>query len=181
LKPAIGDEYVFVDIQLPQAYVEAAQNKLLQEATKFLGLHSQPQYSYSVTIDPVFIRTYNIVIGLGDEVWLTDQQLGVNRKIRIVNLVRNIVNEEEYQVQLSDSVSQGTIAQINNNLQSAQQGLSNLSGQVQNNAILNGVVIGDLVHEQGTAIFKDMPTTSTTTGFQQIYIEVATGKLFRKV
>jgi hypothetical protein len=181
LRPGIGDKYVLVDMKMPQVYITAAENELLQKATDLLAKISQPQYTYNITLDPVFIRSHNYEIKIGDEVWVTDSDLQINKKIRVINTVRNIVNEEQYQLTLSDSVTQGTISQINNNISVTQQGLSNLSNQVQNSAIFNGKVIGDLKFEQGTAVMPDMPSTPTTTGFEPVYREIATGKLFKKV
>jgi hypothetical protein len=181
LKPAIGDKYVLVDIKMPDVYITTAENELLAKAQDMIARFSLPQYTYNIVLDPVFIRNHGYTINIGDEVWITDSDLEVNRKIRVINTVRNIVVEEQYQLQLSDSVSQGTISQINNNIQGAQQGVNQLSGQLQNAAIFNGKVIGDLKLEQGTVIMPDIPSTTTTTGFEQIYREISTGKLFRKV
>lgn len=181
LKPAIGDKYVLVDIRMPDSYIAAAENELLSKANDLLVQASQPQYSYSVNIDPVYTRRFNLTYRIGDLIWIEDAELEVNGKIRIVNTARNIVKEELYQITLSDIVVQGKLTQINSSISTNQQGLSNLQSQVQNSAINNNKVIGDLQFQQGTAVMPDIPTTSTMTGFENVVREISTGKLYRKI
>lgn len=181
LKPTIGDQYVLVDIEMPQSYITAAENKLLAQATALLQTYSSPRLKYAVVFDPVFIKTRSISLNIGDTVWIVDAELAINRKIRVTQVTRNIVNENDFQVQLSDEVTPGTITQIINVQQSTQSGLASLSSQIQNNSILNGTVVGNLKFKQGTAVLPDIPTTNTVVGFSPVYIEDATGQLVKKV
>jgi hypothetical protein len=130
IRPAIGDEYVFVDINMPTSYVTAAENALLDAATKMLAIYSRPQVSYSVILDPKFVRWQKIKLDIGDNVFIKDDQLQIDKKIRVVQLVRNIVNEDNYQVELSEVVTQGTIQQIVNIQQQNSTGLNSLVKQV---------------------------------------------------
>lgn len=181
LKPAIGDKYVLVDIKMPQSYITAAENELLTKAQTLLEKISIPQYTYAIEIDPKFIKDRSYTINIGDEVWITDSDFELNRKIRVLNTSRNLVNENVYKITLSDYVTQGTIIQINNSLLSNSQDVSILASQLENAAIFNGKVIGDLTFQQGTAVLPDMPSTAVTTGFDQVYRQQSTGKLYKKV
>lgn len=180
IRPGIGDKYVFIDINMPQTYVTAAENLLLKKAQDTLTIYSQPQVSYAIVLDPKFVRFNNLKLDVGDTVFIKDDQLEIDKKIRIIQLTRNIVNEDNYQVQLSDVVTQGTIQQIINISQQNSSGLNDLSAEVKNNVLLNGTVVGDLRFEKGTAILPDMPGQADMTGFSQVYIENTTGKLYKK-
>jgi hypothetical protein len=181
IRPAIGDEYVFTDINMPTNYITAAENDLLTAAKKLLATYCRPQVSYSIVLDPKFVRMQKVQLDIGDNVYIKDDQLEINQKIRVVQLVRNIVEEDNYQVELSEVVTQGTIQQIVNIAQQNMNGINDLSKQIQQNVLLNGTVVGDLKFDKGTAILPDMPTTADIAGFSQVYVEISTGKLFRKV
>jgi hypothetical protein len=174
IKPAIGDKYVFTDIRMPQSYITAAEQELLAKGTALLSQISEPQVSYTVDIDPVFVRKQGISIAIGNEVMIEDIQLQINKKIRVVRTTRNIVQEDKYQVELSDIVSPSTIARILSAQYDADRNIAGLNAAIQNNSLLNGNVIGPLN-------FASLPTTSTTAGYSALYIEDATGKLFRKI
>lgn len=172
IRAQVGDEYVLVDIQLPQAYIDDAEARLLAAANATLAKVSSPQYGYRVTIDPKFIDTYDIDIRLGDKVRLVDADLGVDRKIRIVQLTRNVVNENSYQVELGDEVKAGPLQQLSNSIQTTQSGLSSLSTQVQNSAILNGQVFGPLTFD-----INSLPVRTSTAGLLPVYIDSVSGEL----
>lgn len=174
LKPAIGDLYVLTDVEMPAGYVTAAEIQLRDAANARLIELSEPQLSYTVTIDPAFMRRVGRTIGIGDLVWIVDTELEIQRKIRITSFTRNLLNEYQYTVELSDLVTPGTISRIVSAQQSADGNIRDLGSQFTNNSILNNNVIGTLT-------FTNMPTTPTLTGFDTVVMEQATGKLFRKV
>lgn len=174
LKPAIGDEYVLVDLSMPQSYITAAEGELKAKALEYLGIASQPQLTYQVVLDPVFVKQKNYTFQIGDLVWIVDEALGVQRKIRITRTGRNVVNQNQYDIELSDVVTRGALSQIISNISSTDRSVTSIDRSIANNSILNNRVIGTLE-------FSAMPETGTLTGFQAVYIETATGKLFRKV
>jgi hypothetical protein len=173
-RPAISDQYVLVDIRMPDAYITAAEEELKIAAQALLDQASEPQLSYSITIDPLFLKRRNRTINIYDLVWIIDDELEIQRKIRVIATTRNIVNEYNYQVELSDIVSPGTIERIFSSQASTDRDVRDLNGQVINNSIFNNNVIG-------TLSFSDMPETSTDVGFLPVYIEISTGKLYKKV
>lgn len=174
IRPEIGDEYVLTDIEMPSAYITEAENELMTAATARLIELSEPQLAYTVVLDPAFIRRTGRTVKNGDLVWLEDAELELQRKIRVVAVSRNIVEEYQYQIELSDLVSANTISRIIASQGANTRDIQSLSGQFLNNSILNNNVVGTLT-------FRNMPSTATTSGFEQVYIETATGKLFRKV
>lgn len=181
LKAAIGDEYILVDLVMPQSYVEAAEILLRNKAQAFLDQLSQPQLSYTMVIDPVFMKRTKRTLQIGDLIWIIDLQLELSRKIRIVSVSRNIVNEFSYQVDLSDIVSPGTISLILSTQQSSSQDINDINQFLANNSVFNNTVIGDFKIKQGSIIAGDLPSTNSLTGFSEIVIENSTGKVHRKI
>ncbi len=174
LKPAIGDEYVLIDIQMPTSYVTAAEQELLVAANARLVELSDPQVSYTITLDPAFIKRIGRTININDLVWIVDAELSLQKKIRVVSTTRNIVNEYQYQAEISDIISPGTIQRIISASETNGRDIAGINAQLLNNSILNNNVVG-------TLIFQNMPETSNMTGFLQVVIEVATGKIYKKV
>jgi len=174
IRPAIGDEYVLVDIYLPQSYIDAAEADLAVRANTLLNQLSEPQLAYNIVLDPVFVRRYSKLLKIGDLVWILDQELELQRKIRVISVIRNIVNEFQLQVEISDTVTAGTVQRIINAQSSTDRDVRDIDNKLVNNSILNNNVVGTLV-------FQNMPTTNTYTGFSEVLMEDATGKIYRKI
>jgi hypothetical protein len=174
IKPAIGDQYVITDIRMPDSYVAAAEQELLAQATLAIAQASQPQVTYTVVIDPVYLRSINQTFNIGDLVWIVDNPMEIQRKIRIVNTTRALLNEFQYTVQLSDVVTPTTINRIINSVSTTDRSVNDLQNQVNNNSILNNRVIGPFYMLQ-------LPETSDLTGYSELVIEDATGIVHKKV
>ena len=50
----LKDQYIFVDIYMPQAYITNAENRLASAATDYLALYSVDQLSYKGTVDQIW-------------------------------------------------------------------------------------------------------------------------------
>lgn len=179
LKPEIGDKYVLTDINMPLIYLLVAEAKLKAAAIAMLAANSEPLLSYQVNLDPVYIDINNIDLNIGDMVGLTDIELNISRPIRIISTTRNIVNESDIKIELSDTVAISPFTQVVTGVQSNSRDIDQIGRQLQNT--FNGKMVGDISIEQGSLIIKDMPTTSDATGFSQLLIEDSTGKLYKKI
>ena len=59
IKP--GDNYVLLNIEMPDMYVKAAEVKLLVEATKYLAKNCETKYQYEPSIDDIYLqRDYDL-------------------------------------------------------------------------------------------------------------------------
>lgn len=174
MRPAIGDEYVVIDIEMPSSYVTDAENSLQAAAEARLIELSEPQLSYNIVFDPKFMKRINRVIKTGDLVWIVDAELEIQKKIRVVSVTRGLLEEYQFQVELADIVSPGTISLLVSSQNGNERDIAGLTDAFLNNSILNNTVIGSLT-------FSNIPTTNTTTGFSQIMIEDSTGKLYKKI
>lgn len=174
LKPAIGDKYVLVDIKMPDTYIAAAEDELLTAANALLVTLSVPQLAYTITLDPTFLRRISRTFNIGDLIWILDAELELQTKIRVVSLTRNLLDEYQYQLELSDIVTPGTIQRILNSQSANERDVRDAADQFQNNSIINNIVVGTLT-------FQNLPTTNTDVGFSELRIEDATGKLYRRI
>lgn len=180
LRPQIGDEYVITDIQMPQSYVIQAEQALLSKAQEFLNRVSEPQFTYTVTVDPLFLKRSGWQLAIGALVRLQDDDLNIDRKIRIVSTTRSLVNEYEYQIQLADTVTRGTLAQLQVQGAGNAQGIQVLQAQLTNGATFNNRPVGDWIIQQGTVVAKDIEKVNDATGLLPLYLDPVSGKFVAK-
>ena len=143
-KPAIGDNYVIIDIKMPQTYIDAAELLLQQKAQEYLDKYSTPQLSYQLIFDPVYLKEKGYNINIGDLIWIIDTELEVQKKIRVISTQRNIINEYDYTIEISDTLPKGKLADIISAQGNTRNTVFNINRNFQNNSILNNRVIGDL-------------------------------------
>lgn len=119
----VGDKYFFTDINLPDAYKTDAENKLLAEGNKAIAEYSQPQVQYGLSIDENFIRqfagelTVVNLFAVGDYIPVEDEDIGVNKSVRITAFTRDLLREYKYNITLGDSVTKTTITRVIEDLQ----------------------------------------------------------------
>lgn len=119
----VSDKYFFTDINLPDAYKTEAENKLLSEGNKAIAGYSQPQVQYGLSIDENFIRqfagelTVVNLFAVGDYIPVEDEDIGVNKSVRITAFTRDLLREYKYNITLGDSVTKTTITRVIEDLQ----------------------------------------------------------------
>lgn len=119
----VGDKYFFTDINLPDAYKTEAENKLLAEGNDAIAEYSQPQVQYGLSIDENFIRqfagelTVVNLFAVGDYIPVEDEDIGVNKSVRITAFTRDLLREYKYNITLGDSVTKQTITRVIEDLQ----------------------------------------------------------------
>ena len=119
----VGDKYFFTDINLPDTYKTDAENKLLAEGNKAITEYSQPQVQYGLSIDENFIRqfagelTVVNLFAVGDYIPVEDEDIGVNKSVRITAFTRDLLQEYKYNITLGDSVTKTTITRVIEDLQ----------------------------------------------------------------
>lgn len=120
---SVGDKYFFTDINLPDAYKTDAENELLSEGNKAIAGYSQPQVQYGLSIDENFIRqfagelTVVNLFAVGDYIPVEDEDIGVNKSVRITAFTRDLLREYKYNITLGDSVTKTTITRVIEDLQ----------------------------------------------------------------
>lgn len=169
IRPAIGDTYVLTDIKMPEGYLVNAEALLKATAENYLLNNSEPLLAYQVTLDPVFMRREKIVPNIGDVVNIKDDELGVSRNIRIISTTRNIVDEDQWQIELSDKVPTSPLATILNGIQNNDRSINQINRQLQNT-----------LNRRVPIIANDLPSTGVSPDFSSLVIENSTGRVFRQ-
>ncbi len=119
----VGDKYFFTDINLPDTYKTDAESKLLTEGNKAIAEYSQPQVQYGLSIDENFIRqfagelTVVNLFAVGDYIPVEDEDIGVNKSVRITAFTRDLLREYKYNITLGDSITKQTITRVIEGLQ----------------------------------------------------------------
>lgn len=100
---AVGDEYVISDINLPLAFVTAAETALQTRANEYYGEHSKVCARYSIDFDKIYLLKNhpNLHIRCGDFVHIKDTKLGINAWIKVTKFYRNLLTDE-VRIEISD-------------------------------------------------------------------------------
>jgi hypothetical protein len=115
---AATDEYFFIDINLPDAYIIEAEEKLQSEAAEYYLQNSRPQVQYGLTIDENFVRqfagevTLKNLFAVGDYIEVRDGDIGVDSYIRITGFTRDLLREYKYSITLGESVTRNTFTRL---------------------------------------------------------------------
>lgn len=114
----VGDEYVILDIVLPDSYVESAESELLYKAQQYYDQVKNPKVQYSLKVDEMFLADLvgsgSIVnfYGIGDYVHILDEDLAIDRSSRIIGMRRNVLRPYQYELSIDDTYQVSTIIQI---------------------------------------------------------------------
>lgn len=120
---AVGDKYSISDIQLPDEFIEVAEKDLEEEGRKYLPTVSQPQVSYKLELtEGFFIKMWGKeieteVLHVGDFIKVEDEQIGVNKSVRITQIERDLLKPHSYDITLSDTITKTTTVRVWNELQ----------------------------------------------------------------
>lgn len=108
---AAGDEYKLIDVALPDTYEQAAEAELANEGNTYYDQNSQPKVQYGLSITKSFLEkmvgngsTVNI-FQPGDYIPVKDTDIDVDKSVRIQSLTRNLLDEYDYSLTISDTVS----------------------------------------------------------------------------
>ena len=134
-----GDQFVLTGIELPDAYVEAASEKLLKYCIAYLDKNDYTRYVYQPKVDEIFMarqhdtavadstgltRSLYMTLKEGDIMLFKDDDLGIDAEITIDQLT---IKEEDgkiptYEITLREEKEVGTIQKIQNQISSIADG-----------------------------------------------------------
>lgn len=113
---APGDEYVLIDIYLPESYVTTAEAALQAAAEAYLAENCQPRVNYALTFDEIHLARYaegaDELFAPGDNIHIKDTDIGVDKDIRIRALVRDLMADYRYSLDLSDAQHPSIISRL---------------------------------------------------------------------
>lgn len=131
---AVGNKYIITDINLPDSYVLQAQGKLEAAARTDFAPMTQPQVSYKLGLTEGFFTSMfgkeveTELLHVGDYIHIIDEEIGVDKEIRITAITRDLLRLHSYELTLSDTVVKSSIVKVINDIQDIQDVISFNSG-----------------------------------------------------
>ena len=111
-----NDTYKVLDIAYSRDIEEAAEKKLAEEGNKYYDQNSQPKVQYSVSATKAYIENklalsdgITNVFAPGDYLPIKDDEIGVDKSIRIKSFTRNVLDPYDYSLTISDTQTKGDI------------------------------------------------------------------------
>jgi hypothetical protein len=102
---AVGDMFILTSINMPQSYIGEAENKLLEEATKYHDSVCEKRVQLSCVCDNTYFKTFDISISCGQMIGIISDPLGIDREIRCTKIKKYLENDREpyrYEIVVSD-------------------------------------------------------------------------------
>jgi hypothetical protein len=177
IRMQVGDKYVITDIKMPQTYVDAAEAELQVKASELLMRLSEPQMAYQVSIDQKYYKLNGIQLNIGDLVRIEDVAMGIDKEIRVVSTVRDLIQENDVKVELADVITVGTISKLQIAQDATNRAVQDVTNQLNNSRALNNQFIGNVRIFKGTLLVPNMPTTDNTLNKWPVYWDEARGVL----
>ena len=113
-----GDKFVLLNILMPQEYIRAAENRLLERAKEYLAKYSSTNYSYNIGVDEIFMARnanfYNEIME-GKRLTVNDPEMGIDHENVIIQSLS--IKEGEgliptFEVTLNNEPSASTLDRI---------------------------------------------------------------------
>ncbi|MDQ6481601.1 hypothetical protein [Dyadobacter sp. LHD-138] len=114
----VGDQYVILDINLPDSYVQTAEAKLRAQAQLWLDQNKAPRVQYSLEIDEMYLKTLHPedsivnVFSIGDYIQIKDDDLNIDKSSRVISLRRDILRPYKYSLTIDDTYQVSIIQNI---------------------------------------------------------------------
>lgn len=107
----VGDEYKILDIAYPSSIEQAAEEELEETGNKYYDQNCQPKVQYGLSVTKAWLQslvgsdeTVTNVFQPGDYLHIMDNDIDVDKSVRIQSLERNILDPYEYNLTISDTV-----------------------------------------------------------------------------
>lgn len=137
-----GDKFVLLNIEMPDVYIKAASQRLLEAATAYLAKNDYVRYSYTPKLDSVFLarqhdkatkngqKSIYANIKEGDLLMFEDGDLGIEGSVIIDTLSIKEGDSliPEFEITLRNDKAVGTIEKIQNQIDSIVSGGTAISG-----------------------------------------------------
>ena len=105
---AKDDEYKLIDIALPPEFEQKAEKQLEEEGNIYYDQNSQPKVQYGLSVTESFLaslmgkETNGNVIWVGDYIPVVDDDIDVNKSVRVKSFKRDLLKDYSYSLTISD-------------------------------------------------------------------------------
>lgn len=126
-----GDKFVLLNILMPQEYIRAAENRLLERAKEYLAKYSSTNYSYNIGVDEIFMARnanfYNEIME-GKRLTVNDLEMGIDHENVIIQSLS--IKEGEgliptFEVTLNNEPSASTLERIQGQISEIETSVNN--------------------------------------------------------
>lgn len=126
-----GDKFVLLNILMPQEYIRAAENRLLERAKEYLAKYSSTNYSYNIGVDELFMARnanfYNEIME-GKRLTVNDPEMGIDHENVIIQSLS--IKEGEgliptFEVTLNNEPSASTLERIQGQISEIETSVNN--------------------------------------------------------
>lgn len=109
----VGDEYKILDIAYPSSIEQAAEEELEETGNKYYDQNCQPKVQYGLSVTKAWLQslvgsdeTVTNVFQPGDYLHIVDNDIDVDKSVRIQSLERNILDPYEYNLTIRTRLKQ---------------------------------------------------------------------------
>lgn len=126
-----GDKFVLLNILMPQEYIRAAENRLLERAKEYLAKYCSTNYSYNIGVDEIFMARnanfYNEIME-GKRLTVNDPEMGIDHENVIIQSLS--IKEGEgliptFEVTLNNEPSASTLERIQGQISEIETSVNN--------------------------------------------------------
>ena len=126
-----GDRFVLLNIPMPQEYIRAAENRLLERAKEYLAKYSSTNYSYNIGVDEILMARnanfYNEIME-GKRLTVNDPEMGIDHENVIIQSLS--IKEGEgliptFEVTLNNEPSASTLERIQGQVSEIETSVNN--------------------------------------------------------
>lgn len=126
-----GDRFVLLNILMPQEYIRAAENRLLERAKEYIAKYSSTNYSYNIGVDEIFMARnanfYNEIME-GKQLTVNDPEMGIDHENVIIQSLS--IKEGEgliptFEVTLNNEPSASTLERIQGQISEIETSVNN--------------------------------------------------------
>ena len=116
-----GDKYKILGIIYPDSITNAAESELEDESEAYYPQVSQPKVQYALNLEKNFLKKLvggdvsNAIVNAfvpGDYLHIVDDDIDVDKSIRIKGFTRDIIDEYKYTLTISDTVTTSTQTRV---------------------------------------------------------------------
>ena len=113
---AKGDEFVILGINMPNAYIDVAERKLVKNAIIYLSENDKTQFTFTPKIDNIFFANnpdYANKLREGNVLHIVDTNLGIDTSLPISTIkITNNAVIPEYEITLSDDQEASLVQRV---------------------------------------------------------------------
>lgn len=109
MQPAVGDQYIFLDVIMPAIDITNAEAELATKGQEAYEETSDPIVQYDAEIDRRYLREDDMAVKLGDFVNIADTDAGIDKDIRVISKRTNLQDPYDITIELSETTAVANI------------------------------------------------------------------------